>query len=226
MLACLFACLFAIVSPTHLLLLPLSPCIRWGVCACVDVSACSCLPASVQRQLSHLACLYAFVRSNGGIVTDGDGTVPLVSLGLMCVDGWLRKQFNPSGLCICTRACSLPRCVTLSPARSHVRWSTRSSTNQQTNVSTHTPGIRVVTREYPHLPTPFDPRGGPATADHVDIMGNAAVMAAVLHVAAGTDEEGPGAVFEDRVISDIHAIARRVGLGGKRWDRRTWWSWW
>ncbi|KAK3825905.1 MAG: Lecithin:cholesterol acyltransferase-domain-containing protein [Benniella sp.] len=34
---------------------------------------------------------------------DGDGTVPLLSTGYMCVDGWKKKLYNPSGSKIITR---------------------------------------------------------------------------------------------------------------------------
>lgn len=33
---------------------------------------------------------------------DGDGTVPLVSLGLMCRKGWKTKKLNPGGIQIVT----------------------------------------------------------------------------------------------------------------------------
>lgn len=34
---------------------------------------------------------------------DGDGTVPLMSTGYMCVDGWSKKLYNPAGLKVITR---------------------------------------------------------------------------------------------------------------------------
>jgi hypothetical protein len=34
---------------------------------------------------------------------DGDGSVPLLSMGYLCVDGWKRKEFNPSGAKVVTR---------------------------------------------------------------------------------------------------------------------------
>ena len=36
---------------------------------------------------------------SGVLTTDGDGTVPLISLGYMCVKGWKEKRFNPAGAC-------------------------------------------------------------------------------------------------------------------------------
>ncbi|KAF9117839.1 hypothetical protein BGX30_005023 [Mortierella sp. GBA39] len=34
---------------------------------------------------------------------DGDGTVPLMSTGYMCVDGWSKKLYNPAGVKVITR---------------------------------------------------------------------------------------------------------------------------
>lgn len=58
---------------------------------------------------------------------DGDGTVSLLSLGAMSVEGWKRKRYNPAGL-------------------------------------------KIVTHELLHEPEGMDLRGGPKTADHVDIL--------------------------------------------------------
>lgn len=33
---------------------------------------------------------------------EGDGTVSLLSLGAMCVEGWKRKRWNPGGIKITT----------------------------------------------------------------------------------------------------------------------------
>lgn len=41
--------------------------------------------------------------SYGVKFTDGDGSVPLLSLGYLCVDGWKRKELNPSGATVVTR---------------------------------------------------------------------------------------------------------------------------
>lgn len=96
---------------------------------------------------------------------DGDGTVPLVSLGYMCARGWRSAKFNPSGL-------------------------------------------EVRTREYVHDPVSilYDPRGGPATADHVDIMGNHALIRDLLLIAAREYDLVP-----ENISSRILDIADRVG---------------
>ena len=40
---------------------------------------------------------------HGVILSDGDGSVPLLSLGYLCVDAWKRKELNPSGSKVITR---------------------------------------------------------------------------------------------------------------------------
>ncbi|KAJ8537298.1 hypothetical protein ON010_g13298 [Phytophthora cinnamomi] len=101
--------------------------------------------------------------------SDGDGTVPLVSLGLMCASGWRTKKYNPGGV-----------------------------------------DVRV--REYRHNPVSmlFDARGGPETADHVDIMGNHGLIRDVLLVAARAYDRLP-----DNITSSIMDIAERVGVAGR-----------
>ena len=99
-------------------------------------------------------------------MADGDGTVPLLSLGLMCHKGWRSRALNPANL-------------------------------------------RVVTREFRHQPVSVyrDVRGGPSTGDHVDILGNTALLSDLLHIAAGETGE-----LRDEVHSDIARIAANVPL--------------
>ena len=100
---------------------------------------------------------------------DGDGTVPLISLGLMCYKGWRSRELNPGGM-------------------------------------------RVTSREYLHQPVALykDVRGGPTTADHVDILGNQHMLADLLHIAAGRTAD-----VGDQVVSDLPRIAANVPL----WQR-------
>ena len=35
---------------------------------------------------------------NGVQLANGDGTVPLISLGAVCYDGWRSKELNPHGV--------------------------------------------------------------------------------------------------------------------------------
>ncbi|DAZ95098.1 TPA: hypothetical protein N0F65_001700 [Lagenidium giganteum] len=98
--------------------------------------------------------------------TEGDGTVPLMSLGFMCARGWREPRYNPSGM-----------------------------------------EVRI--REYYHKPVAviYDPRGGPATSDHVDIMGNHEMITDILRIAARTYDDVP-----EQVVSKIHDVAERVDL--------------
>ncbi|KAI0343373.1 phospholipid:diacylglycerol acyltransferase [Trametopsis cervina] len=102
---------------------------------------------------------------NGVKMGEGDGTVSLLSLGAMCVEGWKRKRWNPAGM-------------------------------------------KVVTIELPHEPSPTIPRGGGTTADHVDILGNTALNELILKVATGVEHE-----VEEQFVSDIREYAGRV-----QWD--------
>ena len=104
----------------------------------------------------------------------GDGTVPLVSLGLMCVDRWKTKAYNPSGL-------------------------------------------PVVTREYQHQQSLFDPRGGPGTADHVDLLGNLDLIQDIIRIVArptnvtdSSPDADPTPILDDRIVSPILDIAERI----------------
>ncbi|GAA6018214.1 hypothetical protein JCM11491_005636 [Sporobolomyces phaffii] len=104
------------------------------------------------------------VRS-GVVFGQGDGTVSLLSLGGMCVEGWKRKKYNPGG-------------------------------------------VNVVTHEILHSPMAFDPRGGPTTADHVDILGSSELNDAILEIVSGNREN-----VKEQFHSDIREYARKI-----RWD--------
>ncbi|OBZ69569.1 hypothetical protein A0H81_10575 [Grifola frondosa] len=39
---------------------------------------------------------------NGVKMGEGDGTVSLLSLGAMCVEGWKRRRWNPAGISVIT----------------------------------------------------------------------------------------------------------------------------
>lgn len=105
---------------------------------------------------------------NGVLLTDGDATVPLISLGYICVDGWKKSLLlNPS----------------------HVDVVTREYRDRELN------GVQKLTNL----------RGGPESADHVDIMGNVKVIEDLLKVVAGVE-------LQDEISSQIHQISRRVKL--------------
>jgi len=52
---------------------------------------------------------------NGVKFGEGDGTVSLLSLGAMCVEGWKRKRWNPAGIRVVTT--ELPHMPTLTIPR-------------------------------------------------------------------------------------------------------------
>lgn len=52
---------------------------------------------------------------NGVLMGDGDGTVSLLSLGSMCVDGWKRPRYNPSRIPIVTHEIKVRSVHSISP---------------------------------------------------------------------------------------------------------------
>lgn len=95
---------------------------------------------------------------SGVTFSDGDGTVSVLSLGTMCVDGWKKKIYNPSGVrttfhCLCYLAPIQP------PSDSFVchpfLFLIKFALSQ----------IPVLTHEIEHRPASFDIRGGSTTAD-------------------------------------------------------------
>ena len=50
-------------------------------------------------------------------------------------------------------------------------------------------------------------RGGPRSADHVDILGHMDVLADVLTIAAGH-----GDILEDKITSDVRRIAGNINI--------------
>ncbi|KAG0661838.1 hypothetical protein C6P46_003729 [Rhodotorula mucilaginosa] len=69
-------------------------------------------------------------------------------------------------------------------------------------------GIQVVTHELLHSPLAFDPRGGPTTADHVDILGSSELNDAILEIVAGEGQN-----VKEQFHSPIREIAKRI-----KWD--------
>lgn len=118
---------------------------------------------------------------------DGDGSVPLLSLGYMCADAWRRPETK------------------LNPSR-----------------------IEVVTREYPHAKEfrVDDPmRGGPESADHVDILGNDHMTSDFIRIVSDYEKKE---VEKDQITSDIMTIAQRINsspLGGIRQKPGRWGGW-
>jgi phospholipid:diacylglycerol acyltransferase len=67
--------------------------------------------------------------------------------------------------------------------------------------------IPVVAYEMPHEPDRFNPRGGPNTGDHVDILGRSSLNDLILRVAGGK-----GHLITDTIYSDILSYAEKVKI--------------
>jgi len=95
--------------------------------------------------------------------TDGDGTVPLTSLGYMCSNGWRDfPELNPANVSV---------------------WVKELKNN---------PALALI-----------DPRGGPSTAKHVEIIGNRDFITDLLNIVAGQTEY----LEQDHIVSNISEIA-------------------
>lgn len=68
-------------------------------------------------------------------------------------------------------------------------------------------GVKIKTVELPHEPDRFDIRGGPTTADHVDILGRPDLSELILKVVAGHGDD-----IEEAYHSDILGIVERVPI--------------
>ena len=68
-------------------------------------------------------------------------------------------------------------------------------------------GSQITVVEMPHEPDRFNPRGGPNTADHVDILGRQNLNELVLRVAAGKGE-----TITDYVVSQIREYSGKVKI--------------
>ncbi|KAK8131047.1 Lecithin:cholesterol/phospholipid:diacylglycerol acyltransferase [Apiospora sp. TS-2023a] len=68
-------------------------------------------------------------------------------------------------------------------------------------------GVKLTVYEMPHEPERFSPRGGPNTAEHVDILGRTSLNEFVLKVAAGK-----GDTIQSNVVSNILEYAPKVKI--------------
>ncbi|KAG8890015.1 hypothetical protein FRB98_001450 [Tulasnella sp. 332] len=118
---------------------------------------------------------------NGVKIGEGDGTVPTISLGAMCVDGWKRKRYNPAGIKTVTYEVRYPA------------------------FSGGIARILIQFLQMEHRPESMDIRGGATTADHIDILGSRALNEIVLKVAAGSAED-----VEDHFVSNVRGYAERI----------------
>lgn len=76
------------------------------------------------------------------------------------------------------------------------------------NIRRYNPAeIPVIAYEMPHEPDRFNPRGGPNTGDHVDILGRSSLNDLILRVAGGK-----GDTILETVYSDIKKYAEKVRI--------------
>ncbi|KAK4228149.1 putative phospholipid:diacylglycerol acyltransferase [Podospora fimiseda] len=66
-------------------------------------------------------------------------------------------------------------------------------------------GVKITVVEMPHEPERFNPRGGPNTADHVDILGRQNLNEYILRIAAGKGDD-----IQDNIISNIKEYAEKA----------------
>ena len=79
------------------------------------------------------------------------------------------------------------------------------------NIKRYNPaGIKVTTYEMRHEPDRFNPRGGPNTGDHVDILGRSSLNDLILRIAGGRGSE-----IEENYESRIWEIGERVQIRDK-----------
>ncbi|TQS35072.1 hypothetical protein Golomagni_04518 [Golovinomyces magnicellulatus] len=80
--------------------------------------------------------------------------------------------------------------------------------NKGWNMHRYNPSkIKIKVIEMPHEPHRFNPRGGPKTGDHVDILGRQSLNDMILRIASGK-----GAEIKDHVISKISLYSERVQI--------------
>ncbi|KHO01083.1 Lecithin:cholesterol/phospholipid:diacylglycerol acyltransferase [Metarhizium album ARSEF 1941] len=80
--------------------------------------------------------------------------------------------------------------------------------NRGWHMKRYNPGkSKITVVEMPHEPERFNPRGGPKTADHVDILGRQNLNELILRIAAGR-----GDTITDYVVSNIREYADKVKI--------------
>ena len=162
----------------------------------------------------HLSIDAEFEHSADGVMSGvlddlaGDGTVPLVSLGYVPLALWSHPSNSTK-----TDNNSDNSSENNNSSENGEEWNYAQIYNPHR--------VKTVTREYEHDPVPLvkDARGGPKTADHVDILGNHALTRDLLLIVTNNadsthsngdlkDSDG----LRDQIYSRIRDIARRIRL--------------
>ena len=155
---------------------------------------------------------------------NGDGTVPLISLGYMCSRGWsevraprcgaarvgprarLQSARNPGSIRVTTReylqTADSPSVLGRLPADVLGAIATAGAPMRARALR---PPRRRAVHTAAGLRGALDALRGSAAADHVDILLNDGMLRDVLSVATGGS-------LQPAVLSDIEAISRRVAL--------------
>ena len=103
----------------------------------------------------------------------GDGTVPLVSLGYMCVNGWKDKRRNPAGIPVVTKEYKHLQ-ATASEVEAAMSSNSTAGKKFRELVGTSATGLAASILREGVFRGGLDAlrQAGGATADHVDIMLN------------------------------------------------------
>merc|ERR1712066_1103482 len=69
-------------------------------------------------------------------------------------------------------------------------------------------GVKVWTKEYKHVPATMlaDPRGGPMTSKHIDILWNTELLTDLLKIVSGDTKD----MEKDRIFSNITTIGPKI----------------
>ena len=120
----------------------------------------------------------------GVVLGEGDGTVPLLSIGYMCSRGWKIRRYNPAATQVITF--EMPH----EPDRFNPRGGP--NTGQSLALSPQHEGA-ALTCGY--------------IGDHVDILGRQSLNDLILRVAAGKGDS-----IEDHVVSNIVEYSKNVRI--------------
>lgn len=139
--------------------------------------------------------VYNDVYQAGVISVDGDGTVPLISMGYVAGVLW-RKE--------CCFKCGRP--FNLEHAENNQQKNKKIYSKMHTSENYYNPSnLKTVIREYRHEPVSFwlDVRGGTRSANHTNILGNQELVFDVLKVVSGYS-------VEERIESNLLESVKEI----------------
>jgi hypothetical protein len=125
-----------------------------------------------------------FTHRLGILATDGDATVPLLSLGFLCVRGWKSKKLNPSA------APTLTIEYTLGGDEPNATWAKK---------------VADVAAD------PLNLMRKAGEGDHVDVIGNTNFLSDVLHIACGRRSELRDRITSD-IVAISERAAKKIEL--------------